>query len=210
MHEEAKLLGLIGSMGWSRQALKEATTRVYPRIKFLPLAFERTKRPGAMPQPIHSILFVCQGNIIRSPLAAAYFVEQASKNGFVMKVNSAGMETHPGKPAHALAKEIAHQHGLSLQCHSTTPLSQDLIKESDLVLVMEVAQKDWLSKLYAQDRHRVFMLGQFCRSGSIDIDDPYCGTQEDFKACFGRIRESCDHLIQKIGELPCPGKFGPG
>ena len=202
--------GLIGDMGWYRQARKEVTTRVYPRIKFLRLAYERMKQPRPMPQPLQSILFVCQGNIIRSPLAAAYFVEQASKNGFIMKVNSAGMETHPGKPAHALAKEIAHQHGLSLQCHSTEPLSQDLIKESDLVVVMEVAQKGLLSKLYAQDRHKVFLLGQFCRSGSIEIDDPYCGTQEDFKACFGRIRESCDHLIQKIGEPTCPGKFGPG
>ena len=203
------MLGLIDDLGWYRHVLKEATTHVYPRIKFVHLAFERMKRPRAMPQPIHSILFVCRGNIIRSALAAAYFVEQASKNGSVMKVKSAGMETHPGKPAHALAKEIAHQHGLSLQCHSTTPLSQDLIKESDLVLVMEVAQKDRLSKLYAQDRHKVFLLGQFCRNGSIEIDDPYCGTQEDFKACFGRIRESCNHLIQKIGELTCPGKFGP-
>jgi protein-tyrosine phosphatase len=165
------------------------------------------KQPRAIPQPIHSILFVCQGNIIRGPLAAAYFVEQAGKNGFVMKVNSAGMDTHPGKPAHALAKEIAHQHGLSLQGHSTTPLSQDLIKESHLVVVMELAHKDWLSKIYVQDRHKVFLLGQFCRSGSIEIADPYCGTQEDFKACFERIRESCDHLIQKIGEPTCPGKL---
>lgn len=200
------MLGLIDDSGWYRHVLKEATTRVYPRIKFAHLAFERMKQPRAMPHPIHSILFVCRGNIIRSALAAAYFVEQASKKGFVMKVKSAGMETQPGKPAHALAKEIAHQHGLSLQCHSTTLLSQDLIKESDLVLVMEVAQKDRLSKLYAQDRHKVFLLGQFCRNGSLEIDDPYGGVQEDFKACFGRIRESCDHLIQKIGELTCPGK----
>jgi protein-tyrosine-phosphatase len=204
------LLGLISDMGWYRHTRKEATARAYQRIKCLCLAYERMKQPSAMPQPLRSILFVCQGNIIRSPLAATYFIEWAKKNGLVINVNSVGMETHPGKPAHALAKQFAHQHGLSLQCHSTTPLSRDLIKESDLVLVMEVAQKDLLSKLYTQDRDKVFILVQFCGNGSIEITDPYCGTQEDFKSCIGRIREACDYLIRMIGELNCPGKLVQG
>jgi len=118
----------------------------------------------------------------------------------MIRVKSAGIETHLGKPAHALAKAIAHQQGFSLQCHSTTPLSQDLIEESDLVFVMEVAQKDRLFALYPQERHKVFLLGQFCRKGSLDIDDPYCGMHEDFKICFGRIREACDRLIHTISE----------
>src|SRR5262249_18288453 len=122
------------------------------------------------------------------------------KNGGMIRVNSAGIETDLGKPAHALAQEIAQQQGFSLQRHSTTPLSPDLIKESDLVLVMEIAQKDRLFRLYPRERHKVFLLGQFCRKGSLDIDDPYCGTHEDFKICFERIREACDRLIQKIGE----------
>ena len=182
------------------QALREVGARVYSRIKFLRLAYERMKRPKPLPQPIHSVLFVCRGNVCRSPLAAAYFVERIRKNGGMIRVNSAGIETRLGKPAHALANEIAKQQGFSLQGHSTTPLSQELIKESDLVLVMEVAQKDRLFKLYPRERHKVFLLGQFCRKGSLDIDDPYCGTHEDFKVCFERIREACDRLIHTISE----------
>ena len=192
--------GLKVSVNKYWQALREVGPRVYSRIKFLRLAYERMKKPRPLPQPIRSVLFVCMGNVCRSPLAATYFVERIRKNGGMIRVNSAGIETNLGKPAHALAKEIAHQQGFSLQYHSTTPLSQDLIKESDLVLVMEVAQKDRLFKLYPRERHKVFLLGQFCRNGSLDIDDPYSGTQEDFKICFERIREACDRLLHNIRE----------
>jgi protein-tyrosine phosphatase len=192
--------GLKLSAGMYWEALRELATHVYSRIKFLRLVYERMKMPRPLPQPIRSVLFVCMGNVCRSPLAAAYFGEEVRKNRCMIRVNSAGIDTHLGKPAHALAEEIAYQQGFSLQYHSTTPLSQDLIEQSDLVLVMEIAQKDRLFRLYPRERHKVFLLGQFCRKGSLDIDDPYCGTHDDFKVCFERIREACDRLIHTINE----------
>jgi protein-tyrosine phosphatase len=74
------------------------------------------------------------------------------------------------------------------------------MQRSDLVLVMEVAQKDRVAKLYPREKHKIFVLGQFSKRGSLDIDDPYGGTPEDFKVCFERIRESCDRMLRQIGE----------
>ena len=115
-----------------------------------------------------------------------------------MTVRSAGLETSPWKSAHAKAKAVALQHLLSLDEHVITQVHKELLDQSDLVLVMEVAQKDRVMKLYPQHRHKVFLLGQFCKSGSLDIADPYHGTKEDFEVCFKRIRESCDRVMQPL------------
>lgn len=194
------LAGLRSSVGIYWRALREVGANLYPRVKFVRLAYERMKGLRALPKPIRSVIFVCRGNICRSPLAEFYFAGKAKEKGHSITAKSAGIETHPGKPAHTLAKGIARQHGISLERHATTPLYKDLLQQSDLVLVMEVAQKDRLAKLYPQEQQKVFVLGQFCKGGSLDIDDPYCGTQDDFRVCFERIRESCDRVIELIGE----------
>jgi protein-tyrosine phosphatase len=167
-------------------------------VKSLRIAYEQIRRPRVLPQPVRSILFICTGNLIRSPLAEAYLREKAGKEGHLITIDSAGLESIPGKSAHRLAKEIADQQGISLESHAVKPLYQKLIRESDLVLVMEIAHRDRVMKLYPQDRHKVFLLGQFCKSGSLDIADPYEGTKEDFEVCFGRIQESCDRVMQQL------------
>ncbi len=195
---EAGSAGLRGSVEAYFHALREAAAHVIPRLKFLRLAYERVTATRELPSPVRSVLFLCKGNICRSPLAEVYFASQIRRRNQSMLVRSAGIETTPGKPAHTFAKEIALQHGISLASHSTTPLYYDLIHGSDLVVVMEVAQKDRVVKLYPQAKPKVFVLGQFCRTGSWDIDDPYSGTQDDFRVCFERIRDSCDRLLDHI------------
>ena len=190
---------LKGSVGKYAHGLQEVARYIYRRVGFFRMACERIMAPRVLPQPVRSILFVCTGNLCRSPLAEVYFREKARKEGHLITVDSAGVEPIPGNPAHTLAKEIANQQGISLESHAAKPLYQKLIEQSDLVLVMEVAQKDRVMKLYPQHRHKVFLLGQFCSSGSLDIDDPHQCTKEDFQACFDRIRESCDRVMQQLG-----------
>lgn len=197
---DASSAGLRSAVGMYVHALREVAAHLYRRLKFVRLAYERVTASKVLPHPVRSVLFVCKGNVCRSPLAEGYFATKACKEGQVITVRSAGIETMPGRPAHVLAKEVARQHGISLDQHATTPLFQDLMQRSDLVFVMEVAQKDRVARLYPRERRKVFVLGQFCKRGSPDIDDPYSGTPEDFKLCFERIRESCDRVIQQIGE----------
>lgn len=190
---------LKGSVEKYIHGLQEVARCIYRRAGFFRMICERMVAPRVLPQPVRSILFVCTGNLCRSPLAEVYFREKARKEGHLITVDSAGVETIPGKPAHTLAKEIANQQGMSLESHAAKPLYQKLIQQSDLVLVMEIAQKDRVMKLYPQHRHKVFLLGQFCGRGSFDIDDPHQSTKEDFQACFDQIRESCDRVMQQLG-----------
>ena len=139
---EVESAGVRHGMGMYFRALREVVAHIGRRLKFIRLAYERVTASKALPHPVRNVLFVCKGNVCRSPLAEAYFLQKVREEGQVITVQSAGIETTPGKPAHVLAQAVARHHGIPLEQHLTTLLFRDLMQRSDLVLVMEVAQKD--------------------------------------------------------------------
>ena len=150
------------------------------------------------PDSVQSVLFVCKGNICRSPLAEAYFQSLVKKEGRQMTVRSAGLETTTGKPAHSKAKTVALEYLLSLDEHATTQVHKELVEQSDLIIVMEIAQKVRLHRLYPNSKGKVVLLGRFDSAGSIEIADPYGRPIEDFHTCFEQVRRSCDALASRL------------
>ena len=152
-----------------------------------------------LPDPVTSILFVCHGNICRSPFAEVYFRSLLKKHGLSLAVRSAGLDTTPGKPAHSNTKVMAKQQQLSLTDHVTTQLHADLVKQSDLIVVMEIAQKNRVHRLYPASRGKVVLLGCFDPKGPLEIADPYGKTMDDFRSCFQQVARCCDNLAVKLG-----------
>ena len=151
-----------------------------------------------LPDSVQSVLFVCKGNICRSPLAEAYFQSLVEKERRQMAVRSAGLETTPGKPAHVNARVVALEQGLSLDTHATTQVHKELIDQSDLIIVMEIAQKNRIHSLYPNTNGKVVLLGRFDSIGSLEIADPYSGTSEDFNFCFQQVSRCCDVLAARL------------
>ncbi len=157
-----------------------------------------------LPDSVQSVLFVCKGNICRSPLAEAYFQSLVDMDGRRMTVRSAGLETTPGKPAHAKAKAVALENRLSLDEHATTQVHKELLDQSDLIVVMEIVQKDRIQRLYPKVNGKVVLLGRFDSVGSLEIADPYSGTSEDFQSCFQQVSRCCDVLAARLGVKSSP------
>ena len=155
------------------------------------------------PKKIRHVLFICKGNICRSPLAAAYVEAKLREKNYRFIVRSAGLETTRGKEAYALAKVVAQQHGLSLKSHVTAPLIREMVEEADLILVMEYSHRRRLLGVYPSVRGKVFQLSQFSHMKSGDIADPYQGTFEKFETCYQIIRQSCDDLLRRIDMGVC-------
>lgn len=176
--------------------MREACAYLYRRAN-VRHSYERW---AAVPLPgsVRSILFVCKGNICRSPLAEVYFQSLVEKEGWETTVRSAGLETTPGKPAHGNAKAVALQHGLSLDEHATTQVHKELLEQSDLIIVMEIMQKKRIHRLYPESKGKVVLLGRFDSVGSLEIADPYSGTSEDFHFCFQQVRRCCDMLASRL------------
>jgi len=179
------------------RALKEVVASGVRRIDVIRGPYERWA-PLRLPDSVNSIVFVCKGNICRSPLAEAYFKSVVKNMGAQVRVSSAGLETTPGKPAHVNAKTIALQEQLILDTHSTVQVHAELLDQVDLIVVMELIQKRRVQRLYPKAKGKVVLLGYFDTKGSLDIADPYSRPLEEFAACFRRIRSCCDNLASKL------------
>ena len=177
--------------------LRAAAVYLAGRMKVIRHRYE-PRAAVRLPDSVQSVLFVCKGNICRSPLAGAYFQSLVEKEGRQMTVRSAGLETTSGKPAHAMAKAVALQHRLSLDAHATTQVQKELLDQSDLIVVMEIVQKDRMHRLYPNTNGKVVLLGRFDSVGSLEIADPYSGTSEDFHSCFQQMSRCCDVLAAKL------------
>ncbi len=150
------------------------------------------------PRPAHSILVICKGNICRSPLAEAYLKFLLGKYGLPTVVQSAGLETSFGKPAHRFAQIVGRQGGLLLDQHATQPLHREQVERADMILVMEWQQRNRIIKLYPHSKRKVFLLRQFYDQSVREVADPYSGTLEDFHVCFSMIRQGCDVLVAQM------------
>lgn len=152
----------------------------------------------SFPNPANAILVVCKGNICRSPLAEAYLKHQVGKYGLPTVVESAGLETSFGKPAHPLAQVVGTQEGLLLGKHTTQPLHKEQVERADIILVMEWEQRNRVIKLYPQATQKVFLLRQFYDQSVREVADPYSGTLQDFQVCFSMIKQACDVLVMRM------------
>jgi protein-tyrosine phosphatase len=177
--------------------LREAARYLAKRMNVVRHPYERWAAIR-LPASVQSVLFVCHGNICRSPLAEAYFRFLVEKEGRRLTVRSAGLETTPGKPADDRAKVIALEHRLSLDNHATTQVHIELLDQSDLIIVMEVAQKDRIQRLCPRSKGKVVLLGRFDSVGPLEIADPYCGTSEHFLSCFQQVSRCCDALAARL------------
>ncbi|HSB01038.1 MAG TPA: hypothetical protein VLE49_10340 [Anaerolineales bacterium] len=127
-----------------------------------------------------TILFVCTGNLYRSPIAAEAFRDQLMQAGQDAEwtVYSAGLWAPPGQPPPPQAVELALSHGLLIDEHKTQPLTAELLAKADLVLVMEEGQKESIKAEFPFARQKVHLLSQVVEGIVYDIPDPVAANSE--------------------------------
>jgi protein-tyrosine phosphatase len=153
------------------------------------------------------VLFVCSGNICRSPMAAEYFRHRAAHAGLShVVVDSAGTLGIEGQPAAAEAVEVLRGHGLDLRRHRSRGIRLSDLRTSDLVVVMELAHQDFLEALDPSLRGRIALLRSFepgsKTAASPDLDDPIGGDAARFEGGFETIRSCIEGLVLHLKHAP--------
>src|SRR5438128_12633633 len=120
-----------GSLPPAVRALRHAPARIFHPLRRRAAAARLARR--GLPA---SILFVCHGNICRSPLAAALLRRALSRQE--VAVASAGF-SDPGRPAPAEAVAAASRYGVDLSAHRSQLLTPDRARGADLVVAMDPA-----------------------------------------------------------------------
>ena len=162
----------------------------------------RKDKLSRIPSGVSSVLFICHGNIIRSPLAAALLKEQLSnlnRNG--IHVSSAGLHAKPGKSADLRAIIAARERGISLEDHRAQSLNIGLVRQADLIFVMDQVNEAQLLMLYPEARSKLFLLsieGSNGKQTSAEITDPYAGDLSDVRQCCETIHSRISDLVSLL------------
>lgn len=148
-----------------------------------------------------NILFVCTGNICRSPIAEGLLRKLvAERQSDQIKAVSAGLYALPGNHVSRLARQVAQEHGVDLSQHRAQLVSSNLITWADLVLVMEPAHRENLIACYPEAKRKVFMIRHFADSGSSprSIADPYGLQYESYRFCYLDLEDAVKGLLHYL------------
>lgn len=143
-----------------------------------------------------NVLVVCVGNICRSPMAAALLSQELGRAG-IAQVNSAGLSAMVGFSADPVAIELMRMMDLDISGHRARQLDEAMVRNHDLVLVMEGAHKAEVCRRYPWAIGKVFPLGM--HNGS-DISDPYQRPREEFERAFLLICQGVAEWSEKLGK----------
>lgn len=163
---------------------------------------------------VRRICFVCQGNIIRSPLAKNLFIKMAEEAGLAgrFEVDSAGTDDyHVGQSPDGRMQRVAARHGLTYDGRARQFQYPDL-DYFDLILAMDTANRSDLRSLAdtPQQRARIHLLREFDPKGGagVSVPDPYYGSADGFEEVYQVIERSVRGLIEALEQgaaWPSPG-----
>lgn len=140
-----------------------------------------------------TVIFVCTGNVCRSPMAAGLFFEKLMREGMGdhVRVRSAGIWALAGRPASAYAVQVMREHDLDISAHRGRDLTQADVDEADLILVMTKRHKDIILRELKSTEAKVHLLSEMTGS-AYDVLDPYGGSIADYR----RIARELQDLIE--------------
>ncbi|MGN7789967.1 arsenate reductase/protein-tyrosine-phosphatase family protein [Enterobacter sp. 22452] len=141
-----------------------------------------------------SILVVCTGNICRSPIGERLLRQRVPGK----RITSAGIFGLEGSPADVGAREVAWRHGISLEGHRARRLTPQLMRESDLILVMEPAHLRFISSMAPEIRGKSLLFGQWLEPQ--DIPDPYRKSHEAFDYVFGLLGKASQEWAHRLSQ----------
>lgn len=151
------------------------------------------------------IVFVCLGNICRSPTAEGVFQHLVNERGLqaYFYVDSAGTSAyHIGEKANSKSRKTASDHGIELRTRARRFEAEDL-QMFDLIVVMD---KENLENVKVLDSESIFedkvvLLREFdpAPTGG-EVPDPYYGGIDGFQNVFNIVKRSCKVLLDELEE----------
>jgi protein-tyrosine phosphatase len=142
-----------------------------------------------------SILFVCTGNICRSPTAEGVLRHLAKKEGIELRIESAGLgDWHIGQPPDERALHHARTRGYDLSAQRARQVQPDDFEDFDMILAMDQGHLRSLERMAPREHRakiRLFVEGR-------DVPDPYYGGPEGFEHVLDLVEARCASLLAEL------------
>ena len=182
---------------WIKENLRDLYWEIYGN----------TIKNSRFPDDPKSLLFVCKGNICRSPFAE-HIARNLSRNGVKegMAFFSAGLEVSQPFPPPKEAISAAKSFGVQLNGHKSRRFTQEMVETFDMIIAMESWQFRTLRKAFPSEHDKIFLLPLFDVTGwtklgrffHYNIQDPYGQSLDEFSSCFQRIKRCIEGLFEEM------------
>ncbi len=150
------------------------------------------------------VLFVCMGNICRSPTAEGVFRHQVGQANLSDKItiDSAGTHAyHVGNPPDLRAQAAAAKRGIDLGAQRARRVSEDDFAEYDYVIAMDKSNvEDLLGICPADYEDRVHLFLDFAQAQESEVPDPYYGQGRGFEIVLNLIEDASSGLLDHINK----------
>jgi protein-tyrosine phosphatase len=171
--------------------------RDYARMRLLNTIGFNRMNTRLVPANARSFVFVCFGNIMRSPMADAMLKQAAITAKFEVRSDSAGLHAVPGNQAHPWAQTAASEMGISMGTHRAKLLTTEMVEQADAVFAMDLQNMAELLNLYPRFEDKLFMLAAYTGQHHPlkEIPDPYFGDLEATRQCYRLLRDCVQNLV---------------
>jgi protein-tyrosine phosphatase len=151
----------------------------------------------------YCVLFVCMGNICRSPTADGVFRQKLAAHGLrqSVQVDSAGThDYHPGSPPDKRSQAHAARRGYDLSDLRARQIQSSDFETFDLILAMDHDNLTLLQQACPpKHQHKLRRLTEFCvHFNSPVVPDPYAGGARGFEEVLDLVEDACDGLLAHV------------
>ncbi|WP_135824058.1 arsenate reductase/protein-tyrosine-phosphatase family protein [Halorussus ruber] len=146
-----------------------------------------------------TVLFLCYGNICRSPFAAHY-LESKTHEGVTVVSSGFYPERNRNSPENAVT--AARKFGVDLSSHTSSVVVDELLADADIVFLMDYENLfDFWTNGFGRYSSKTFLLKEATISDSLEIHDPYGRSVEGFRKTYSDIGTAIDQLIERVPSL---------
>lgn len=148
-----------------------------------------------------SVLFVCLGNICRSPLAEGAFRAAATRAGLDLTIDSAGTGSwHIGEAPDRRAQAEALRHGVDISTYRGRQIERGDFERFSHIFALDAANLADLNRLAPRDAraHVALLMDVVAGQEGQSVADPYYGGPEDFAATWAEVSAAAAALVERL------------